>query len=198
MKDKLLMIIIILVLGSVLTTILIVVDFYTAPIIARNAEIKKKKSILNAFDIPYELETVDEVYLENISEIEKELINEENEKEIIIFFKSQKEEIAFQFGGSGLWGDIIGILALEPDLKTIKGVTIIKQEETPGLGGRITEKEYLDSFISKQIVPGLIAVKPGSSSNEYEVDTITGATMTCDAFIELLNEQANTYLGLLR
>ncbi len=193
MKDKIMMIVTILVLSSILTTILLAVDFYTAPLIERNVEIKTKKSILNAFGIPYEIENLDEVYENNITEIKIEINGEEKE-----IYKTQAGELAFEYSGSGLWGPIEGILALEPDLKTIKGITIIKQEETPGLGGRITEKEYLDSFVSKLIIPELIAVSPGTSSNENEVDTISGATMTCDAFIDLLNEQADIYLNILR
>ncbi len=193
MKDKIMMIVTILVLSSILTTILLAVDFYTAPLIERNDEIKKKKSILNAFDIPYELESLDEVYQQNITESK---INIEDEEKGI--YQTQDGSVAFQFSGSGLWGDIIGILAFEPDLTTIKGITIIKQEETPGLGGRITEIEYLDSFINKIIVPGLTNVPNGTAANQNEVDSITGATMTCNAFIDILNEQADTYLNILR
>lgn len=193
MKDKIMMIATILVLSSVLTTILLAVDLYTAPLIERNDRIKKKKSILNAFGIPYEIENLGENYLENITEIKIKMGDEEKD-----IYQTKDGDIAFQFSGSGLWGPIEGILALKPDLITIKGITIIKQEETPGLGGRITEKEYLDSFVSKLIVPGLTTVPPGTASNENEVDVITGATMTCNAFIDLLNEQSDEYLNILR
>jgi Na+-transporting NADH:ubiquinone oxidoreductase subunit C len=193
MKEKILMVVTILVLSSVLTSILLAVDFYTEPLIEKNNQIKKKRSILEAFGIPYSRENLEEVYSANITEDKKTINNEDLE-----FFRTNAGETAFAFSGSGLWGPIEGILALEPDLKTIKGITIIKQEETPGLGGRITEPEYLDRFVSKLIVPELIPVAPGTSSTVNEVDTITGATMTCNAFMKLLNEDAERYLEVLK
>src|SRR3990172_2366907 len=46
--------------------------------------------------------------------------------------------VAVPFAGSGLWGPVAGFLALDPDRKTIHGITFYKQEETPGLGGEIS------------------------------------------------------------
>ena len=59
--------------------------------------------------------------------------------------------IAVGVKGPGLWGGIEGILALEPDMKTIKGLTFYKQEETPGLGGEIAGSDFRDQFIGKRI-----------------------------------------------
>lgn len=193
MKEKIMMILTILVLSSVLTTILLAVDFYTEPLIDRNIQIKKKKSILEAFNIPFDIKSLEEVYSANITE-ETKKINNENKQ----IYMTGNGEVAFEFAGPGLWGPIEGVIALEPDLNTIKGITIIKQEETPGLGGRITEPAYLDSYVSKQIINGIKPVPPGTSSSVDEVDTITGATLTCNAFAELLNEDAKSYLEVLR
>ena len=41
--------------------------------------------------------------------------------------------IAVIFKGAGLWGPIEGVIAFEPDLKTIRGIRFYSQEETPGL-----------------------------------------------------------------
>ena len=64
MKDKLLMIVFIVILGSILTTTLVAVESYTTPIIERNGELKRKASILQAFDIPYEPTTIEQVFLD--------------------------------------------------------------------------------------------------------------------------------------
>ena len=52
-------------------------------------------------------------------------------------------------------------MAVLPDLKTIKGIAITHQEETPGLGGRIAEPEFLQSFTAKGLQPELRILAPG-------------------------------------
>lgn len=97
---------------------------------------------------------------------------------------------AVPFHGPGVWGPMEGILSLEPDMKTIRGISFYKQEETPGLGGEIGTPQFQDQFKGKSIEgadgsPG-IRVRPGASGPN-EVDAITGATMTCDKVEDMLN-----------
>ncbi len=91
--------------------------------------------------------------------------------------------IAFALRGQGVWGPIEGFLALEPDLKTVRGLTFHKQEETPGLGGEIGSEWFRDQFRGKSILagdgpPGIKIRKGGGASGPHEVDAISGATMT--------------------
>jgi len=95
------------------------------------------------------------------------------------------EAYAVPFSGAGLWGPVYGVLALEPDLETIRGVRFYKQEETPGLGGEIGSAWFQQQFVHKRIVSpqgtyGFKIVKPGLSDAANEVDGITGATMTSE------------------
>ena len=39
--------------------------------------------------------------------------------------------------GLGLWGTLYGFVALEGDLRTIRGLTFYEHKETPGLGGEV-------------------------------------------------------------
>ncbi len=100
--------------------------------------------------------------------------------------------IARRFKGKGLWGYVKGFLALEPDMETIRGMTIYEQEETPGLGGEIAEPWFRDQFVGKKIVdeagvPGII-IAVGGEPAANKVDGISGATMTCDKVQAMLNE----------
>jgi Na+-transporting NADH:ubiquinone oxidoreductase subunit C len=45
--------------------------------------------------------------------------------------------VAVPFSGMGLWGPIRGVIALEPDFTTVRGIRFYDQQETPGLGGEI-------------------------------------------------------------
>lgn len=98
---------------------------------------------------------------------------------------------AVPFSGPGLWGPIEGILSLESDMKTIRGISFYKHEETPGLGGEIGASWFQDQFKGKFIEdedgsPGM-RVRSGASGPN-EVDAITGATMTCDKVEAMLND----------
>ena len=190
MKEKLLMILFVLVLGSVLSTALVSVNAYTAPLIEKNKVRKLHISILKALDIAYLEDKVEETFLENV--VTKKLRQKE------FYVARTSGDIAFEISGSGLWGPIYGIIALLPDLKTIKGITIIHQEETPGLGGRIAEADFLDKFKTKKIFPKLIIQPPGKAVTANEVDGITGATLSCKAFEVILNSEIEKYVSAIK
>jgi Na+-transporting NADH:ubiquinone oxidoreductase subunit C len=179
MKDKILMIVFVLVLGSILTAALVAVNYLTTPLIEKNEEIAAKTSILKALNIPFAPENVEETFSNNV---------EQRQQNGTTYYVTKEQTIAFPYSGSGLWGPIEGIIAIQPDFERLKGITISRQEETPGLGSRITEAEYLAQFEGKRFSGGLKLVQPGRSSADNEIDSITGATMTTEAFVKILNE----------
>lgn len=187
MKEKILMVVFILVLGSVWTTALVFIDSFTEPRIKEYARIKLRISILKALDIPYGEDDIEKVFEENIETIEK------GEKKV---YKSNKGDIAFKVSGSGAQGPIAGVVAIKSNL-TIRGITIVHQEETPGLGDRVFEKETLDRFKGKKILPKILILTPGKAKGDNEVDGITGATLTCNAFEKILNTQIKDYISFI-
>jgi Na+-transporting NADH:ubiquinone oxidoreductase subunit C len=189
MKDKILMVVFVLVLGSILTSALVTVNFFTTPVIEKNEEIATKSSILDALDIDFESGNVEEIFADNV---------EQRRQEDTTYYVTVDRDIAFPYYGSGLWGPIEGIIAIQPDFERLKGITIIRQEETPGLGSRITEAAYLAQFEGKRFSDGLKVVQQGRSSQDNEIDSITGATMTSDAFVSILNENLQENMPAIR
>ena len=188
MKQKIAMIGFVLILASVLTGALSAVSAWTAPIIERNEKLKAKRSVLDALGIVHAGGDAEEVFDRNVAT---------QERDGQLFYVSQDKDVAFKIEGNGLWGPIIGVIAVRSDLKTIKGITIIHQEETPGLGGRIGEQAYLASFRAKEIVPAITITAPGKAGKINEVDGITGATLSCKAFETILNSASGKYLPLI-
>ena len=188
MKEKLLMILFVLVLGSILTTALVGVNSFTAPKIEKNAEIRLKSNVLEAFEIPFDLETVDQTFTNNIKAV---MAGE------VPYYISANGDLALPYEGSGLWGPIKGIIAMNPDLVRISGLTIMQQEETPGLGSRIADDEYLAAFAGKQFTPELKLVSPGKGGGKNQIDSISGATMSSKAFVEILNSERERYKSVL-
>ncbi|MCP4109417.1 MAG: FMN-binding protein [Desulfobacteraceae bacterium] len=90
----------------------------------------------------------------------------------------------------GLWGKINGYLSLENDGSTIKGFTVYKHSETPGLGGEIEKRWFQKNFEGKKIVDQggdfvSVSVAKGAvkdispkEKQEHFVDGISGATLT--------------------
>ena len=179
MKSRIMMIVFILVLGSILTAALVAVASYTTPIIQRNEALETRKSMLEALEIPFGEDDVEEVFAGNV---------QEKKADGIPYYAARSGDIAFAYAGPGLWGPIEGIIAVGPGFETLTGITIIRQEETPGLGSRIGEPAYLDQFKARRFADGLRLVAPGRSQADNEIDSITGATLSANAFIEILND----------
>ena len=88
--------------------------------------------------------------------------------------------------GQGLWSTMHGFLALDADMRTIRGLTYYDQAETPGLGGEVANPRW------KRLWPGRLAydenwdvaiqVLKGPAGpveeNPYAVDGLSGATLT--------------------
>ncbi len=90
----------------------------------------------------------------------------------------------------GLWGKILGYLAVESDGMTISGFTVYSHSETPGLGGEIEQSWFQNNFVGKKIVDvsgsfvsvsvakGKVMDKIPQKQQINYVDGISGATLT--------------------
>lgn len=98
--------------------------------------------------------------------------------------------------GTGMWSTIYGYIALESDLNTIAAVTFYEQNETPGLGDQILRPDWQAKWEGRRIYNEVGdlrfavnhgKVEPGSSIWLYEVDALTGATVTADAVTGIIH-----------
>ncbi|MDO5528133.1 MAG: FMN-binding protein [Paracoccus sp. (in: a-proteobacteria)] len=92
--------------------------------------------------------------------------------------------------GSGYNGAIEAMLALRGDMRTIAGLAITDQSETPGLGARIEESAWQAQFTGRRTADEAgnmrFAVARGPAASDYEVDGITGATRTNNAVTQMV------------
>lgn len=168
----------VLIMGTVSSALLVGVNSFTAPMISINEELKLKSAVLDALELSYGKGNALAVFKDNIR-----VLDIDKDK----FFISSNNTAAFEFYGPGLWGPISGVASINPDLKSIKAIRILHQEETPGLGARIAENSFLKQFRGKEFLPKLIFMPEGKSSAKNEVDAITGATGSSKALEKLLN-----------
>lgn len=189
MKNALKILIFVLVMGTVSGTLLVGVNSFTLPLVTKNEELKLKSTVLEVLEITYTKVDALKLFAQNVKVLDKDKY---------IFYSGPDGSIAFELSGLGLWGPISGILSLEKDLKTIRKIKITHQEETPGLGGRIAEENYLQQFKRKEVFPKLIFLPEGKAKSPNEVDAITGATGSSRALEKLINEHVQRYLAVLK
>jgi Na+-transporting NADH:ubiquinone oxidoreductase subunit C len=107
--------------------------------------------------------------------------------------------------GKGLWDEIWGNIALKSDLKTIAGVSFDHKGETPGLGAEIKDNAgWKKQFIGKTIYnpdgefTSVGVIKGGAKNKAYEVDGISGATITADGVDKMLKLGLRAYEPYLK
>ena len=92
--------------------------------------------------------------------------------------------------GTGYQSTIRAYLALSADLKTIAGLSIYEQGETPGLGSRITDPAWQALWSDRQAVATsgevVISVVRGKATGPTEVDGISGATRSATGVARLV------------
>ena len=121
----------------------------------------------------------------------------ENYQSIYLHYDNEDlNAIILPVRGYGLWGTMKGYLALESDLQTIIGLEFFDHKETPGLGGEIVNPRWKAIWKGKEVYSDagevLISVIKGSvdKNNEkakYQVDGLSGATITSNGVTNLLS-----------
>ena len=100
--------------------------------------------------------------------------------------------------GAGLWGPIWGYVALNEDKDTVYGVYFSHAGETPGLGAEIATPKFQAQFAGKKVTEngaiGLTVAKNGKVTKpEYEVDGISGGTITSQGVDAMLKDCLKEY-----
>ncbi|NBC09381.1 MAG: NADH:ubiquinone reductase (Na(+)-transporting) subunit C [Bacteroidetes bacterium] len=106
--------------------------------------------------------------------------------------------------GNGLWDEIWGNIALKSDLNTVAGAAFDHKGETPGLGAEIKDNPaFAKQFQGKKIYDdgeyvSIKVRKGGAKDDTYEVDGISGATVTADGVEEMLYRGIKYYQPYLK
>jgi len=121
----------------------------------------------------------------------------ENFKKIYIYKEESKiKAVILPVRGLGLWGTLYGYLAIGPDLNTIIGLEYFSHKETPGLGAEVDNPRWKSQWRGKKIYSssGKIKIKvikglvdPESLEKKYQVDGLSGATITSRGVSNMLS-----------
>jgi electron transport complex protein RnfG len=116
--------------------------------------------------------------------------------------------LALEASGMG-YQDVIRVLyGYSYDNDAIIGIRVLDSKETPGLGDKIeTDPAFVENFVrldvsltadGSAIANPIVAVKNGEKENAWEIDGITGATISSVAIANLLNKNTSYWVPRLR
>ena len=138
-------------------------------------------------------EELDGIMAEKVN-MAKEAKKPESDRQLPLFiYNGEGEKIYIvSIRGSGLWDAIWGNVALQSDFNTVVGASFDHAGETPGLGAEIKDNPaFAKQFGGKQIYKdgeyvSVGVIKGGAKDLAYEVDGLSGATVTADGVDEML------------
>ncbi len=111
-------------------------------------------------------------------------------------------------GAAKGYADSVRILyGYQPDCQCITGIGVVAMRETPGIGDKIiTDKAFLANFKAldarlnaelSDLANAIRTVKQGTKTNPWQIDAISGATITSRAVGKALDDSARALLPKL-
>lgn len=149
---------------------------------------KGDKVLCNAFDV----------------ELEKEVAKAHKERKLPVYIAELEGSTytIIPMRGKGLWGPIWGFISIREDMESIYGSFFDHKSETPGLGAEITTDEFETQFEDKKLFKEAnfvsIDVVKGSASTEYQVDGISGGTVTSNGVEDMIKDCIAPYESYLK
>lgn len=162
--------------------ILTIVSVSLKPLQQKNQAAETKQMILKTIGVEATRDNADALYAQHITEQDG--------------YYAYSGGIVLPLRGTGLWGPIWGYLALDGS-STVVGAIFDHKGETPGLGGEISSEKFAQQFIGKKMDSQPIALRKNADrNNAYEVDAISGGTMTSNGVTDMLAKAFDDYSNL--
>jgi electron transport complex protein RnfG len=100
--------------------------------------------------------------------------------------------------GPGFMDTIKLIYGYDPGRRVVIGMEVLESRETPGLGDKIiTDEAFRDNFQALAVEPEIVPVKKGRKTDPNQVDCITGATISSESVVKILNRSVDRWGPLL-
>ena len=115
--------------------------------------------------------------------------------------------IALPGVANGYAGPVYVMYAWQPEQQAITAYQVLTMTETPGLGDKVlTDEDFLANFHNLDarlaednsgLANDIVTVKSGTKVNEWEIDAISGATVTSTAIGVAINQSAQQWLPVI-
>ena len=119
----------------------------------------------------------------------------------------QLKGVALEAAAAG-YQDVIRILyGYDPYCQCIRGIEVLKMAETPGIGDKIIkDKEFVKNFDALEaranasgsgLQQAIVPVKHGTKTQPWQIDAISGATISSNAVARMLNDSGQQYVPII-
>ncbi|MDD4156131.1 MAG: FMN-binding protein [Candidatus Cloacimonetes bacterium] len=194
-ESRLYPIVFIIILTTVFTGMLAFFYHSTKDKVTQYNELKFQETILHSLNINNLNNNINELFKKHIK-----ILTYKDANDSLLYYQGiiDKKIIGYAFviKGSGLWGSIEAVIAFDAKLKTILNLQITNQNETPGLGARITEDWFLKQFNNlvmfkdMQIQRISLIDENEQPKSPYEINRITGATSSTKAVVDMILKES--------
>ena len=197
-------------IGTLCGLVIVSVFQTTAPVIAHNKAVALEKAV---FAVLPETYTKKSFQLNNdgkFEELKTDSPSTENLPVVHVAYDKNQQVTGFALTAQGMgFQDTIELIyGYIPDNNAIVGFRVLASRETPGLGSKIeTDKEFLKNFSQLDVTLSddqtslahpIETVKTGKKTQPWQIDMITGATISSQAVGRILQNSASNWLPILR
>ena len=99
------------------------------------------------------------------------------------------------------YADVISAMyAYSPEKQVITGFKVVEMRETPGLGDKISsDPGFLENFknLEAKLLHAIAVVKHGTKKNPWEIDAISGATVSSRAVGRMLQKSVQSVVPVI-
>lgn len=197
-------------IGTLCGLVIVSVFQTTAPVIAHNKAVALEKAVFAVLPDTHEKLTyqydLDGNFIlkttEDSSTVKLPLVH--------VAYDQHQQLIGFALTAQGMgFQDTIELIyGYVPDNDAIVGFRVLGSRETPGLGSKIeTDKAFLENFTQLDVALSedqsalahpIETVKAGKKTQPWQIDMITGATISSQAIGRILQNSASNWVPLLK
>ncbi|MBD3379722.1 MAG: FMN-binding protein [Candidatus Omnitrophica bacterium] len=169
------------IVGSASGMALVFVYNYASPKISINIKHETEKAIRNIFP-------------------GTEKVGKTSEKGVYKAESGKGELLGYAFvaEGNGYQGIIRLIAGVDPAITEMKGMEVLESSETPGLGAEIANPPFRNQFSGLKLDHAIEYVKNQKPQEDYQIEAITGATISSRAVVNILNKRIDEVRKLIK
>lgn len=197
-------------IGTLCGLVIVSVFQTTAPVIAHNKAVALEKAVFAVLPDAHEKLT----YQYNSDGNFKLLTSVDSSTEklpvVHVAYDQNRQLTGFALTAQGMgFQDTIELIyGYAPGKDAIVGFHVLGSRETPGLGSKIeTDKAFLENFKlldvtltddQSALAHSIETVKAGKKTQPWQIDMVTGATISSQAVGRILQNSASNWLPLLK
>ncbi|MDP6543409.1 MAG: FMN-binding protein [Phycisphaerae bacterium] len=99
--------------------------------------------------------------------------------------------------GMGYVDKIEVLIGVDARIKNIKGIYVLAQIETPGLGSKIRTKDFTRKFEGKSTTKGIFAMSLPQPPESNDIEAITSATISSQSVCSIVNGSVREFREFL-